>query len=435
MPAANIPTILFLDSLKMEPAKRYLMMKITVVSYNNVAPAQALSAVFGETRKTLGRGDDNFFILPDPKHLVSRVQASIQSDGVRHTIVNLSKATPILVNGRQIDRDQQCALEIGDEIQIGPYLLRAESHLSVVGAGMENMAADATATVNAAGRIQSTVSDPDMPVRTSIAQMNLELDDGDSRTLVAVNPPNAETKHTDLPETAADNQVPAASPETEPLTSVPKEIPVCTEPLLTMDGTALMQAFLNGAGIPSHTPWPALTPEFMEMIGKLLATSIQGTVDLSSLRTLVKREANAEVTMVVVRNNNPIKFFRDGQTVLTQMLRKKMPGFMGPIDALEDAYQDLRAHQLGVVAGMQAAMAYTLGRLNPEQLTSKLEAPSMLDAMFPKGRKAGLWDRYVELFQQVDGETEDDLQGLFGEPFRKAYEQEVERLRNGIENA
>ena len=90
------------------------MMKITVVSYNNVAPEQALSALFGEARKTLGRGDDNYFVLPDPKHLVSRVQASIQGDGARHTIANLSKATPIFVNGKQINRDQQCALQIGD---------------------------------------------------------------------------------------------------------------------------------------------------------------------------------------------------------------------------------------------------------------------------------------------------------------------------------
>jgi predicted component of type VI protein secretion system len=33
-----------------------------------------------------------------------------------------------------------------------------------------------------------------------------------------------------------------------------------------------------------------------------------------------------------------------------------MPGFMTPAEAMEDAFQDLRAHQLGVVAGMKAAM-------------------------------------------------------------------------------
>jgi FHA domain-containing protein len=203
---------------------------------------------------------------------------------------------------------------------------------------------------------------------------------------------------------------------------------------MTVENSALMQAFLNGAGIPSHMPVPALTPEFMEMIGKLLATSIQGTVELSALRTLMKREVNAEVTMVVVRNNNPIKFFRDSQTILTLMLRKKMPGFMGPVDAMEDAYQDLRAHQLGVVAGSRAAMANTLGRMNPARLARKLEAPSLLDAIFPTGRNARLWDHYVALFQEIALEVQDDFQSLFGAAFVEAYEQEVERARNGDGN-
>jgi predicted component of type VI protein secretion system len=79
----------------------------------------------------------------------------------------------------------------------------------------------------------------------------------------------------------------------------------------------LKQGFLRGAGLPASALSADLTPETMELLGKLLAASLQGTIDLLSLRSLVKQEVHSDVTTVLVRNNNPLKFFADSQTVLT----------------------------------------------------------------------------------------------------------------------
>ena len=108
------------------------MIKINVVSYNNVAPELPLAAVFGREPKTLGRSEENYFILLDSRNLVSRIQAEVKSDGLRHTITNLSRANPILLNGHEIDPESEYDLQIGDEIQIGLYLLRAEAQLNLM---------------------------------------------------------------------------------------------------------------------------------------------------------------------------------------------------------------------------------------------------------------------------------------------------------------
>ena len=102
------------------------------------------------------------------------------------------------------------------------------------------------------------------------------------------------------------------------------------------ESEALRQAFLRGAGIAPDAIG-SMTPEMMELLGKLMSSAVQGTIDLLALRSLVKQEVKADVTMVVMRNNNPLKFFPDSQTVLTPMLRKKMPGFMEPLESIEDA--------------------------------------------------------------------------------------------------
>ena len=193
------------------------------------------------------------------------------------------------------------------------------------------------------------------------------------------------------------------------------------------DAELLKQAFLRGAGMASDAISSDLTPEMMELIGKLMASSLQGAIDLLALRSLVKQEAHADVTMVVVRNNNPLKFFADSQTVLTQMLRKRMPGFMEPIESVNDAWHDLRGHQRGVAAGSRANMEALIARLAPKRLNAALPAPGMLDGLLPSRRRAALWTQYTNTYGQLKSESKDAFTSVFGTAFLTAYEKEVAR--------
>lgn len=190
------------------------------------------------------------------------------------------------------------------------------------------------------------------------------------------------------------------------------------------DIETLKQAFLRGAGIPADALGSGLTPELMELMGKLMASSLQGTIDLLALRSLVKQEVKADVTMVVMRNNNPLKFFPDSQTVLTQMLRKKMPGFMEPIESIDDAISDLCGHQKGVVAGTKASLTKVIQRLRPERIEAGLK-DSLKYRLITSQRKAALWDLYCQQHRKVAGEAQDNFKTLFGADFLQAYEAET----------
>ena len=82
---------------------------------------------------------------------------------------------------------------------------------------------------------------------------------------------------------------------------------------------ALAQAFLKGLGDAA----PAgvdLSPETMERIGRLLREATQGTLELLMARALTKREVRAEATMIVGRDNNPLKFSPDAEAALAHLL-------------------------------------------------------------------------------------------------------------------
>ena len=395
------------------------MIKLMAVSYNNQASLTPLSAVFGREGGTLGRSDENFFVLPDPKNLISRVQASVKSDGSHHTITNLSQASPILLNGKELEFDREYAFNAGDEMQIGLYILRAEPHL---------VAVDGNA---AAGQDWPEVSFPPtlQEMRSVPKPVVAEPEPEPEAEPEPVAPapraiPNLAELHQKKSEASAQRVRQAESAAEDKKAEAPEDMEQSAEQ------EALMQAFLKGAGIPSVSLNSGLTPEFMEMLGKVLATSIKGTFDLLATRASIKREVKADVTMVVVRNNNPLKFLSDSETVLIQMLRKKMPGFMGPSEAMQDAFADLHAHQSGMIAGMNGAISEVLKRFNPKVLEERIKSPTFIDSVVPLHRKAKMWDQYDSMFDEINKEAQKDYQKLFGKAFLKAYEKEIERSRS-----
>ncbi|MGL5002382.1 MAG: type VI secretion system-associated FHA domain protein, partial [Casimicrobium sp.] len=107
---------------------------------------------------------------------------------------------------------------------------------------------------------------------------------------------------------------------------------------------ALVRAFMEGAGVATLDIPDATDEEFMRRVGAMLRASIDGTVDLISARASTKREVRADVTMIVSRGNNPIKFAPDGEAAAMQLLGTPFPGFMPPVDSMQDAFDDLRAH-------------------------------------------------------------------------------------------
>jgi FHA domain-containing protein len=190
----------------------------------------------------------------------------------------------------------------------------------------------------------------------------------------------------------------------------------------------LLQALLEGLEMPDLR-LGRLDEPTMRLIGQLLRESTRGAVELLVARAALKREMRAEMTMIVARENNPLKFSPSVEVALQHLLGPPTPGFMPAAPAVRDAFDDLRAHQLGVMAGMRAGLEGVLQRFDPQQLEGKLAPRSGLGSLIPAARKARLWELFQELFGQLQREAEDDFDELFGRAFVRAYEAQLDRLQ------
>jgi FHA domain-containing protein len=214
-----------------------------------------------------------------------------------------------------------------------------------------------------------------------------------------------------------------------PAPPVAQAEPLAAPALPSHPADALTRAFLAGANLPPGALPGGLTPEIMAMVGSLLRSATAGAIDMLAIRANIKREVQASVTIISSDDNNPLKFLLDADSVLLQLLGRRAPGFMPPDEAMKDAFNDLRAHELGVIAGTRAALGEVLTKFDPAILGERLIRGSLLEMALPAMRKTKLWDLYLERYAQMRREVEDDFQSIFGKAFVAAYEEESARMK------
>lgn len=191
----------------------------------------------------------------------------------------------------------------------------------------------------------------------------------------------------------------------------------------------LLQAFLRGAGLDQLRLDKANAEAQMESIGRSYRLMVEGLIDVLRARSSLKGEFRIQQTMIQPVENNPLKFAPNVDEALLLLLRHGNQAFMAPDAAVRDSFDDLRAHQLAVMAGVEAAIKHLLGRFEPAQLEERMAKPGGLSGIFSGSRQAQYWQQFTELYSNISREAQEDFQDLFGREFSRAYEEHSTRQR------
>jgi predicted component of type VI protein secretion system len=356
------------------------------VALNEVPMSRPLIGRFDERGGTLGRSDNATFTLPDPERMISRVQAQVLHHDDGYWLENVSTASPILHNGRPLSAGMRVLLRDGDEVRVGNYTLQA---------AFENNVTSATI----------------LRGRTTITRENTQPEPAPKIADVGASAPPASPVAPQRPAAVVSSGTPARRAGDLP--------PAFAE--------ALWRSFLEGVGVDPQQ-FPAPSPELMSGIGAMLRIAVGGIHRLVAMRAMAKDEMQAPVTVIQVKGNNPLKFAPDAAVALQLLLQPPARGFLAGPAALREALIDLQSHQVGVMAGMRAALEAVLDRFDPARLEALLSKESVLQALLPSSRRARLWDVYLEHYSSVRDEAADDFERFFGEAFREAYEAQVRSL-------
>jgi type VI secretion system FHA domain protein len=456
-----------------------MLLKLEVVGAQAGRLGERRSKLFAAEGGTIGRVDDNDWVLPD--QYVSSHHAAIQCVDGQFFVIDTNSSNGVCLNapGYRLERGRPYAIKTGDRLLIDPF----DIHVSVVESMLAPRPApqsDPFAVVDErpfagtlpalpagdslAGRSVASLRSP----RSESLLPNSALDEESSvDPIVALGLPEARGKapsarraehlasgsplqsHFEPP-----RMTPVAKPERESAPWVPQdynplvqtEVETDTAPAAapsppspevgleaaprrssdtveTLDFAALLAA-AGLEGVP-------ITAELSANFGRILKVVLDGMRDMLRAREELKEQFRMRITTYQPLENNPIKFSANTPDALHNLLVKRNAAYLGPVAAFEEAFEDLRIHQMAIVAGLRAAYEAMLGNFDPQALETRFERYVKRGNLLAGGAKQRYWEFYADTFADLVRDPESGFQTLFGEAFSKAYEEQARLLKPG----
>jgi type VI secretion system FHA domain protein len=184
---------------------------------------------------------------------------------------------------------------------------------------------------------------------------------------------------------------------------------------------------LAGAGL-ENVP---VTPELARHFGEILRVVVTGVMDVLQARQRIKDEFRMRVTTFKRADNNPLKFSANVDDALHNLLVKRNAAYLAPVEAFEDAFTDLRNHQMAMLAGLRVAFDAMLAEFDPDRLQDEFDRQLRKGSpLLSLPAKLRYWELYRGKVHDIVADAEGSFRELFGDEFARAYEEQLERLKS-----
>ena len=431
-----------------------------VFTIENIDDAADLPGEFavpeGETR--IGRSKTNDLVLGSSN--VSRLHASIRSEGGGYRIENHS-ANGTLINHQLLDQGQQAPLQDGDVVEIGSHRLYARLAAAAalpayspppapegawdsddflqdfapgapVPAGPPEHSASPSAP---AGR------DPldDLVAPVSGTRSRDPLDDLGAAPQADQGPggldpvlshgsplndhyasPTAEAGGGVLPENWDQSMVNIPPPEPPP--SAPRVAP---PPPAPPRPAASAPAAVAPPGDDYLRSAIAADPA---RFAQALRTIADGLITGLRARSQTKSAIDLGATIVMAKDNNPLKFSVDADDALAKMLQGGS-AYLEMEAAFAEAFHDLRDHQLAMLTALRSTFDAIMENLGPETLKANCDNSGRRGSLLPGSGRGKYWEYYEELFADLQRDTDKAFTKLVSEPFSRKYAEQIRTLK------
>ena len=186
-----------------------------------------------------------------------------------------------------------------------------------------------------------------------------------------------------------------------------------------------LRSLLEGAGLDPDD----VTPDLARNLGEILRVVVAGVMEVLRARHSVKDEFRMRITQFRPVDNNPLKFSANVDDALHNLLVKRNAAFLKPVEAFDDAFDDLRHHQLAMLAGMRTAFEAMLNEFQPDRLQEQFDRQIKRGSLLNVAAKLRYWDVYRDMHEELAKDPEATFRRVFGDAFAKAYEEQLKRLK------
>ncbi len=378
-----------------------------VVSAGEFLPGLLTSKTFTQTGGVIGRAEVCDWVIPDRSRVLSGRHATVSyRDGAFFLTDTSSNGIQLKDTGASLPKGLPQRIENGSEYCLGDVQIRAR------------LLQDPTLFEGDLGRplpAGSLIPDDaflDLDPLHGLEQTAPAYAEVDELALLT-RPPQATQQH-DYARSDRDNLPPPTLVQPAPH----RETPSAAQPQPVP--ASFWQRFGAALGIDMDNLDEAQREALALRCAQLLKQSIGNLQQSLRTRSDLKNELRLALTTAQGASNNPLKHSIDGQAALNALLRDSRPGQLPAEQAISQAFRDLQAHQVALLAASRAAINAMLEQLSPERLALQFERDGkpLLATGGSRWRAYQRWHRALE-------QDNDWSERLLARDFAKAYEEQV----------
>lgn len=390
--------------------------------------------VFDQPVVTIGRAATADLVLKDPQRMVSSRHGEVRRRGSSWILVDLGSTNGTALNEVRLTARNEYGLKDGDRITLGDFLLTFKAALPA------QESSDASQPVHA----RRTQAIPGDEIQTLLyllrrAYVDAECVSTESRYEHVQKLLRQKVGHIDrqslrarldlLKRSLQDTPVSVERERRpEPAASSPASVPSPRREkgaLAASDFPGLAEGFVRGLDQPLSR---AQSDQVVRRIEQVLHVVFAGLADAVKGRREFQREFEVEATRILDWAPNPIKHAETAGEIASLLLDPRSQGL--PEEQaktyLQDVFQDLTLHQLGLMGGVRECVRGLLKEFDPALLMKGEKGKVIgksLGLLSGKGVRvdAAAWQRFLEKYRQLTEEEVRVFEKILAPHFAKGY--------------
>jgi type VI secretion system FHA domain protein len=153
-------------------------------------------------------------------------------------------------------------------------------------------------------------------------------------------------------------------------------------------------------------------------------------MDVLKARQQTKDQFGLSVTTFKRADNNPLKFSASVDDALQNLfVQRQNSPYLNPVEAFEDAFADMRNHQIAMLVGVRVAFEAMLSEFHPDHLQEQFDRQVKKGALVSMPARLRYWELYREWIHDMVRDADTSFRELFGDEFARAYEEQLKRLK------
>lgn len=200
----------------------------------------------------------------------------------------------------------------------------------------------------------------------------------------------------------------------------PTPVPTQKAPAYTSQGLESSVAILEAKlGLSINTLEQEERDVLMAKIGDVINNTLDALQNSLQLKDKTKHDLHLSTSHLDVDNHNPIKLGSAAAKLLQNEQNGAMLGMMPVPDAIKASFNELDSHCIALHSSSKNIIKIAMTKFSPKNLEYKFESSGVLRGVLP--RQQLLWKAYAEMFDGLNERPEEGVE-MVRDDFKKEYE-------------